>query len=74
VIDIIDNGPGIPSSERDAVLQLFYRSEQTRHIQGSGLGLSVVSAVLRVHDFSMVIGNAESGTHVRVACWTQTLA
>jgi len=74
VIDIMDNGPGIPLSERDAVLQLFYRSEQTRHIQGSGLGLSVVSAVLRVHDFRMVIGNTEPGTHVRVECWTQTLA
>jgi len=73
-IDIVDNGPGIPLSERDAVLQLFYRSEQTRHIEGSGLGLSIVSAVIRVHDFRMVIGNVESGTHVRIECWTQTLA
>jgi signal transduction histidine kinase len=73
-LDIVDNGPGIPSSERGAVLQLFYRSEQTRHIAGSGLGLSIVSAVIRVHDFTMSIGDAEPGTRVTIECWPKTLA
>ncbi|HEV7391303.1 MAG TPA: HAMP domain-containing sensor histidine kinase, partial [Burkholderiales bacterium] len=73
-IDIVDNGPGISSGERQAVLQRFYRSEQARHIAGSGLGLSIVSAVLRVHDFSMKIGNAEPGTRVTIECWSRTLA
>jgi signal transduction histidine kinase len=73
-IDIVDNGPGISSGERQAVLQRFYRSEQMRHIAGSGLGLSIVSAVLRVHDFSMKIGNAEPGTRVTIECWSRTLA
>lgn len=69
-VDIVDNGPGIPSSERQAVLKQFYRSEQTRHIAGSGLGLSMVSAVIRVHDFTIRIGNAEPGTRVTIACWS----
>jgi len=73
-VEIADNGPGIPVDERDAVLQRFYRGERTRHLAGSGLGLSVVSAVIRVHDFTMRIGNGEPGTRVAVECWSRTLA
>jgi signal transduction histidine kinase len=73
-VDIVDNGPGIPSGERQAVLRQFYRSEQTRHIAGSGLGLSMVSAVMRVHDFTIRIGNAGPGTRVTIECWSGTLA
>ena len=69
-VDIIDNGPGMPSGERQAVLKQFYRSAKTRHIAGSGLGLSMVSAVIRVHDFTMRIGNAEPGTRVTIECWS----
>ena len=73
-IDVIDNGPGIPDDERDAVLQRFYRGERTRHLAGSGLGLSIVSAVVNVHDFAMHIRNANPGTCVSIECWTRTLA
>jgi signal transduction histidine kinase len=73
-VDVIDNGPGIPVEERHAVMQRFYRGEHTRHIAGSGLGLGIVSAVLRVHDFSARIGSAEPGTRVSVECWPHTLA
>jgi K+-sensing histidine kinase KdpD len=66
--DIVDNGPGIPSGGRQAVLKQFYRSAQTRHIAGSGLGRSMVSTVIRVHDFTMRIGNAEPGTCVTIEC------
>jgi signal transduction histidine kinase len=69
-VEIVDNGPGIPSGEREAVLGRFYRSEQTRHIAGSGLGLSMVSAVIRVHDFTMRIDNAAPGTRVTIECWS----
>jgi signal transduction histidine kinase len=74
LVEIVDNGPGIPLDERDAVLQRFYRGERTRHLAGSGLGLSIVSAVMRVHDFTMRIGNADLGTHVSIECWSRTLA
>ncbi len=74
LVEIIDNGPGIPLDERDAVLQRFYRGERTRHLAGSGLGLSIVSAVIRVHDFTMRIGNAEPGARVSIECWSRTLA
>ena len=74
LVEIIDNGPGIPLDERDAVLQRFYRGEGTRHLAGSGLGLSIVSAVIRVHDFTLRIGNAEPGACVSIECWSRTLA
>ena len=73
LVEFIDNGPGIPPDERDAVLQRFYRGERTRHLEGSGLGLSIVSAVIRVHDFTMRIGNAAPGARVSIECWSRTL-
>jgi signal transduction histidine kinase len=73
-IDVIDNGSGIPKEEREAVLQRFYRGTNARRFAGSGLGLSIVSAVIRVHDFSMRITDAEPGTRVTIECWPRTLA
>ncbi len=73
-VDVIDNGPGIPPDERHAVMQRFYRGEQTRHIAGSGLGLGIVSAVMRVHDFTARIGSAEPGAHITIECWPRALA
>ncbi|WP_407668539.1 sensor histidine kinase [Paraburkholderia dilworthii] len=72
-IDITDSGPGIPVDERKAVLQRFYRSDRTRHLPGSGLGLSIVSAVVNVHDYSMQISDGNPGTRVTIQCWTKTL-
>ena len=74
LVEIVDSGPGIPLDERDAVLQRFYRGEGTRHLAGSGLGLSIVSAVMRVHDFTIRIGNAGPGARVGIECWSRTLA
>ena len=85
VVEIVDNGPGIAADERQAVLQPFYRSERTMHVDGSGLGLGVVMAVLRVHDFSLHIyaphvGDPvgqkpdRPGARMVIECWPQTLA
>jgi signal transduction histidine kinase len=63
-----DDGPGIPSSERGAVLQRFYRAEHNRPIPGSGLGLSVVSAIVRLHDFALELQDAEPGVRAVIDC------
>lgn len=63
-----DNGPGIPSDERTAVLQRFYRSERSRPIPGSGLGLSVVAAIVRLHDFELVLEDADPGVRAIIYC------
>ncbi|QGZ64656.1 HAMP domain-containing sensor histidine kinase [Paraburkholderia acidisoli] len=66
---IFDNGPGIPEAERNLVLNHFYRSRHTAHVSGSGLGLGIVSAIVRLHDFRLSLGGSEQGAIVCVECW-----
>jgi signal transduction histidine kinase len=49
VITVADRGPGIPEAERGHVLERFVRLESARSSPGFGLGLSLVSAVARLH-------------------------
>jgi len=49
VFEVADNGPGIPQEERERVLERFVRLEKSRTEAGSGLGLSLVAAVARLH-------------------------
>jgi signal transduction histidine kinase len=44
-----DQGPGIPEGDRERVVGRFIRLEQSRSKPGSGLGLSLASAVARLH-------------------------
>ncbi len=74
-IDILDTGPGIAASERDAVLQRLYRAEAHRSDPGFGLGLSIVAAIVRLHGFRLEIGDSHRGNGARVTiyCWSQSL-
>lgn len=49
VIEVCDQGPGIPAESRERVLERFYRLESSRSTPGSGLGLSLVAAVAALH-------------------------
>lgn len=49
LIEVADNGPGIPAEDRKRVLERFVRLEKSRSETGSGLGLSLVDAVARLH-------------------------
>ena len=42
-------------------MQRFYRSERNSRTPGSGLGLSVVATIARLHDFELVIEDADPG-------------
>ena len=46
---VTDNGPGIPEEDRERVLQRFVRLDSSRTEPGSGLGLSLVTAVAEAH-------------------------
>ncbi len=50
VITIADNGPGIPEAQRENVFRRFYRLDQSRSSSGNGLGLSMVSAIVAMHN------------------------
>ena len=69
-IDILDSGPGIPADERDAVTRRFYRGDNSRTTPGSGLGLSIVSAIVRLHGFALDIGDGETGARITLYCYT----
>lgn len=68
VIAVADSGPGISAGERDAVLQRFYRGVDAGGVPGSGLGLSVVSAIVHLHGFALELENAEPGLVARICC------
>jgi len=65
-LEIADNGPGIPAEEYDNVVQRFYRIDESRTTPGSGLGLALVSAVLRVHQMQLTFEDNNPGLRVRV--------
>ena len=50
VLSVSDQGPGIPEAARARVRDRFVRLESSRSTPGSGLGLSLVAAVARLHD------------------------
>ena len=49
VIEVADKGPGIPEADRSRVFERFARLEASRTEPGAGLGLALVSAVVRLH-------------------------
>ena len=49
LLTVSDRGPGIPEQMRERVVERFVRLEQSRSVPGSGLGLSLASAVARLH-------------------------
>lgn len=63
---VTDNGPGIAQAEQEAVLRRLYRAEASRHTPGNGLGLSMVSAVARLHDMKLSISDAAPGCRIEL--------
>jgi signal transduction histidine kinase len=65
-VEVRDTGPGIPEAERNLVLRRFHRAERSRHTPGSGLGLSLVAAVTKLHGFNLAIEDGNPGCCVRL--------
>ena len=74
VLRVIDSGAGIALDERQAVLRRFYRSDKAARVEGSGLGLSLVAAILRLHGFSLHMLDAQPGFIIELAFGTQSSA
>jgi signal transduction histidine kinase len=70
ILRVADTGPGIEESEREAVLRRFYRADKSRHTEGTGLGLSLVAAIARMHGFSLNIRGGDAGCVVELGCAT----
>jgi len=65
ILEVEDDGRGIPESERARVFERFYRIAGTGG-EGCGLGLSIVAEIAEQHDASVDIGNPSSGKGTRV--------
>jgi len=60
-LSVADNGPGIPAEARAHVLERFVRLEASRNSPGTGLGLSLVAAVARLHDARLDLEDNKPG-------------
>lgn len=62
VLSVRDNGPGIPENRRQDVIKRFVRLDESRSKPGTGLGLSLVEAIMDMHGGQLVLeSNGESG-------------
>jgi signal transduction histidine kinase len=59
-----DDGPGIPADKREAVLGRRVRLDEARKLPGSGLGLSLVAAVTKLHGARLILDDAGPGLRV----------
>jgi signal transduction histidine kinase len=67
IVRISDTGPGIREGEREAVMRRFYRSDKSRNTVGVGLGLSLVSAIVKLHGFRLTLTTGP-GCVAEIAC------
>jgi two-component system sensor histidine kinase QseC len=65
ILEVCDNGPGIPQEERGHVIDRFYRISGSG-TDGSGLGLSIVRRIAELHGATLTLGDNENGQGLRV--------
>ena len=61
---IADSGPGVPAGERARVLERFVRLDSSRGTPGSGLGLSLVAAVAKLHGARLALADNAPGLSI----------
>ena len=64
VLDVVDDGPGVPEEERALVFERFYRGDPSRGPgEGSGLGLAIARRLAEQHGGSLqLVGNPGQGS------------
>jgi len=75
ILEVADDGPGIPRGERAHVFEPFFQGERRpdrAHVRGTGVGLSVVRDCAKAHDGTVEIVDGEfSGAHIRLTLHAQ---
>lgn len=66
LLTITDNGVGIPDDDKNKIFDRFYRSDKSRNTPGSGLGLSMVKAIVELHHGTIEFEDNNPGTKVKV--------
>ena len=67
LVGVVDTGPGVPLADRENIFRRFFRLESARSEQpGSGLGLSLVQAVVKLHRGKIELSNNRPGLRVEI--------
>jgi len=68
LLQVIDNGPGIPAALQSEVFERFARGDSSRSRKGgsTGLGLAIVSAVVRAHNGTITVNSSPGHTEFTV--------
>jgi signal transduction histidine kinase len=67
LLSVTDHGPGIPAADRKHAVERFVRLEASRTQPGSGLGLSLASAVATLHGGELRLSDANPGLTATLA-------
>jgi two-component system sensor histidine kinase GlrK len=67
-IEVIDSGPGVPSEEREAIFDSFFRgrAKASGRVEGSGLGLAIAREYVEAHGGRIAVVAGGRGGHFRV--------
>ena len=71
-VSVGDNGHGIPPDKRDDVLKRFVRLDRARSTPGNGLGLSLVSAIVALHNGSLQLHDNKPGLRIEITLPSET--
>jgi signal transduction histidine kinase len=74
LLSVTDHGPGIPEADRKHAVERFVRLEASRTQPGSGLGLSLASAVATLHGGELRLADAHPGLTATLAVPARTVA
>jgi signal transduction histidine kinase len=74
IVSVADTGPGILEKDRSEIFNRFYRSSQSGRVAGSGLGLTLVAAIVRLHNFSVEVKGGSHGSVFELRCFPHTLS
>ncbi len=67
VLRVSDSGPGVPLAERNEIFKRFYRSDSSRHIPGTGLGLNMAATILNLHGLDVRVEDNNPGSVFEVS-------
>jgi PAS domain S-box-containing protein len=67
LVDVVDEGPGVPPDQRERVFEPFARLPETEdhNVPGTGLGLAIVKGFVELHGGAVQLVDSEFGTRIR---------
>ena len=69
ILDIRDQGPGIPQNERTKIFEPFYQGKTAfrGYVKGTGMGLAIVREYVNAHKGAIEVIDGEQGAHFRIS-------